>query len=105
MSLHLGPLGLPELIHSPAVKAVLSLGETWLLTPSSELQLGLASLEAMWPPKLAVPGVSPDYISFLRWPEADFTRFPLSNLCSLFAAFRFCFLYPRHIFSSYLAFR
>ena len=59
MSLHLGPLGLPELIHSPAAKAVLSLGETWPLTRSSELQLSLASLEAMWPPKLA-PWLSPE---------------------------------------------
>lgn len=59
MSLHLGPLSLPELIHSPAVKAVLSLGEAWPLTRSSELQLGLASLEAMWSPKLA-PWLSPE---------------------------------------------
>lgn len=42
-----------KLIHSPAVRLVLSLDTIWLLTLFSELQLDLASSEGMWPPSLA----------------------------------------------------
>lgn len=42
-----------KLIHSPAVRLVLSLDTIWLLTRFSELQLDLASLGGMWPPLLA----------------------------------------------------
>lgn len=86
MSLHLGPFGLPELIHSPAVKAVLSLGETWPLTRFSEPQLTLASLEAMWLPKLA-PWLSPESIRITS-ASSDGQKqislfFPLSHFCCL----------------------
>jgi hypothetical protein len=51
MSHHLGPLGLPEVNSLTSCQGCFC---PWvrfgLLTHSSELQLGLASLEAMWPP-------------------------------------------------------
>lgn len=86
MSLHLGPFGPPELIHSPAVKAVLSLGETWPLTRFSEPRRTLASLEAMWPPKLA-PWRSPESVRITS-ASSDGQKqislvFPLSNFCCL----------------------
>ena len=86
MSLHLGPFGPPELIHSPAVKAVLSLGETWPLTRFSEPRRTLASLEAMWPPKLA-PWPSPESVRITS-ASSDGQKqislvFPLSNFCCL----------------------
>lgn len=54
MSHHLGPLGLPEVNSLTSCQGCFC---PWVrfgfLTHSSGLQLGLASLEAMWPPYLA----------------------------------------------------
>lgn len=81
MSLHL--VGL-KLIHPPAAKAGSVLGWNlaaplvfWAAAGPGHIRSHVASVAGT----RAVPRVSLDCISLLRWPGADFTPLPLSNAC------------------------
>lgn len=87
MSLHL--VGL-KLIHPPAAKAGSVLGWNlaaplvfWAAAGPGHIRSHVTSVAGT----RAVPRVSLDCVSLLRWPGADFTPLPLSNACRLFAAF------------------